>query len=915
MDAGLVGLFLALAFLLGVFPLKDTDIFWHLRTGQLIRQTGQVPTVDHFTFTREGTPWIDLHWLFQIGVSWLYERGGAVALNLAKCVITCLAVLILVTNRRRDWPLWVTLLAWLPALLVLGGRMYVRPETLSLLYLSIFLAVLTRWDRHPYLVAILPLVQVAWVNSHGLFVLGPIMLIMALLDAAIRPGSLAPGPRRWWRIAGFGSLATFAACLVNPYGIRGAVFPIEIAGTITNPIFSLGIAELTPISEFIRRAGIGNLPLQLHFFTMALGGLSFLVPLMWVVAVALSGGRSSSQPVAETEPALAQKSTSGRPRRKASSRSRKGKEKEPEAVASTWRLSLFRLFLFGAFSYLSLQATRNSHQFAAVVGSVTAWNFAEWAAAVRRRRAERGGAGAGPAPTRVEMMPRLVAAVTIVALLAWVGSGLFYRMTGEGRTIGIGEEPLFFAHDAARFAGRPEMPPRFLSFHNGHASLFEFYNGPERKVFTDPRLEVAGAALFKEYLDLNRAIKDAEPGWHSRLDRIERPVVMVDHENQNWAIGATLLADSSWRCVWFDPIVAVFVHDSAVEAVRQHVVDFAGRHFRPDASGQTRPLNGHIALAKALRYYLTAIPSHRTELVRPLVWLGLDECRAILRERPDSAVGWQLLGQIELNRDPAPAPPPSHRYRLPFDPVLDLSAVRATYALRLAVERDPEDIRTPVMLEEAYARRGMHEAALGVLDRVVEVAARHPLGAQVLREAEDRRRVHAEALGGQPSMTWRNLAELDRLVTTLLGTGRAQSAAEVLEKANPPERSSWDVLNRMATLRLHLGEPGRARALWQQGMGEAPDPAVAEARIAATYLAEEDLDAARQAYRRALAAKPGLFEACYGLAVLEADAGDATATLELAKTAIAAAPDDRSREAAALLARYVDRFAMASGPH
>ena len=141
-DAGLVVLFLALTFLLGVFPLKDTDIYWHLRTGQIIRQTGQVPRTDIFTFTREGAPWIDLHWIFQVAVSWLYERGGVVALNLAKCAVTCMAVLMLVTARRRDWPIWVMLVAWLPALLVLGGRIYVRPETLSLLYLSIFLAVL-----------------------------------------------------------------------------------------------------------------------------------------------------------------------------------------------------------------------------------------------------------------------------------------------------------------------------------------------------------------------------------------------------------------------------------------------------------------------------------------------------------------------------------------------------------------------------------------------------------------------------------------------------------------------------------------------------------------------------------------------------------------------------------------------------
>ena len=98
------------------------------------------------------------------------------------------------------------LLAWLPALLVLGGRMYVRPETLSLLYLSIFLAVLVRWDRYPAPgPAPAGWCEVAWVNSQGLFVLGPILLTFALIDAALRPGSFAPGrkalvaDRRRWR--------------------------------------------------------------------------------------------------------------------------------------------------------------------------------------------------------------------------------------------------------------------------------------------------------------------------------------------------------------------------------------------------------------------------------------------------------------------------------------------------------------------------------------------------------------------------------------------------------------------------------------------------------------------------------------------------------------------------------------------
>jgi len=172
-DGGLIVLFLILTFLLGAFPLKDVDFHWHLRTGDLIRKTGEIPRTDLFTFSAPpNTPWIDLHWLFQIALSWGFEHGGIVALTLAKCVITCVAMLLLVTSRRRDWPVWAMLLAWLPALLVLSGRMYIRPETLSLLYLSIFLAVISRWDRLPRLAFLLPLVQVAWVNSHGLFVSG-----------------------------------------------------------------------------------------------------------------------------------------------------------------------------------------------------------------------------------------------------------------------------------------------------------------------------------------------------------------------------------------------------------------------------------------------------------------------------------------------------------------------------------------------------------------------------------------------------------------------------------------------------------------------------------------------------------------------------------------------------------------------
>src|SRR3954453_8588387 len=91
-DAALLVVFLALTFLLGVFPLKDVDFWWHLRTGDYIRQTGIIPRADFLTFGAAGHRWIDLHWGFQVALSWGYQHGGVVTLNLAKCGITCVAV-------------------------------------------------------------------------------------------------------------------------------------------------------------------------------------------------------------------------------------------------------------------------------------------------------------------------------------------------------------------------------------------------------------------------------------------------------------------------------------------------------------------------------------------------------------------------------------------------------------------------------------------------------------------------------------------------------------------------------------------------------------------------------------------------------------------------------------------------------
>lgn len=894
LDVVLVMAFLALTFLLGVFPLKDTDFWWHLRTGDLIRQSGQVPSTDLYTFTAADHPWIDLHWAFQVALSWGYGRGGVVALNLAKCVITCVAVLLLITARRREWPVWVMLLAWLPALLVLGGRMYVRPETLTLLYMAIDLAIVFRWDRSPSLALLLPLVQVAWVNSQGLFVLGPIILAFALIDALLAPGSIAPGRRRWWRIVGLSTFMTGLACLVNPYGIRGALYPLQIAKTMSNPLFGRTIAELMPIPLFIESsAGWHSLPLRLHIATMVLGALSFLIPLVGNVAI------RSTRTSRDAGPVKGPSTKASRTEREASKRSRKPSKGGAAVAEPSWRLSPLRLLLFVAFSVLSWRATRNSHQFAAVVGTLTAWNFGEWAAVVRHRslsgdREERRPRLAPGA------FPGLVALACIASVFILVAGGKFYEWAGEGRTIGLGEEPLWFPHAAVKFAGRADMPPRFLSYHDGYAALYDYYHGPGRKVFTDARLEVVGEDVYERYIKLRKQIQDDDPAWTRVLDAYERPAVLVGHAN-GADLGATILANPGWRCVWFDPIVAVFIHKSYATAVESHGVDLAARHFVPDPSTEPHGIPALVATARALWTYAGVLQSRgRSDLARPLVLLGLDYSRRIQQIDPGDFNGWKLAGVLESSREPIDAThasSPVPRYRLPFDPIHDLSMVRATHALRRALEIAPGDFTTVLLLFKLFEARGMDEAASPLLDRMGRHVPINKDQALFVREASAGAAQLRARLGPGPPSSWDNLSQLEQAVDGLLSRGRTRSAAEFLERAYPDEPRAWDVTDRMATLWLHLGEPARARALWEEAVAP-PRPALRSARLAMSHLVEGSFEAARQHYRASLSAEPDLFEAAYGLAVLEQDAGRASAARSAARQALVAAPGAVARSAA-----------------
>jgi hypothetical protein len=284
-----------LAFLLGCYQIFDTDVWWQLRSGQWILENRRFPELDIYTFSSGNRVWIDLHWGFQVALALAHAQGGVPGMIVLAAAACSAAFLISFLARERGWSLWVAALCWLPALVLMSTRFDPRPEVFSLVYLACFLAILMRVEHRPALAWALPPIQVLWVNSHGLFILGPIVLGFYLVDRSLtarvgsRPSAIDPArePRRFWRHLASASAAVALACAVNPYGIRGALFPIELFPKISDPTnpYKLYIAEFASLrsatlNRMLAMPGT-HFHLRTQIFLLLLIPWSFLLPAAW----------------------------------------------------------------------------------------------------------------------------------------------------------------------------------------------------------------------------------------------------------------------------------------------------------------------------------------------------------------------------------------------------------------------------------------------------------------------------------------------------------------------------------------------------------------------------------------------------------------------------------------------------------
>jgi hypothetical protein len=235
-------IFVAVLAVLVLTPLStrllwDAGIGWHIRTGQQIIATHAVPRVDTFSSTMTGKPWFAWEWLYDLLVGWLEASLGLNGVVwLTSVVIAAVFALCFTLLLRRGTDLLAALVLILLALSASMIHFLARPHVVSWLFTLVWFAVLDSSERRsldvrgPARRAIwaLPLLMLIWVNVHGGFLIGFVLLAVFWIGAVWSWFSINPSRieealqaiaarRRALDLALVGVLS-LAASFVNPYG-------------------------------------------------------------------------------------------------------------------------------------------------------------------------------------------------------------------------------------------------------------------------------------------------------------------------------------------------------------------------------------------------------------------------------------------------------------------------------------------------------------------------------------------------------------------------------------------------------------------------------------------------------------------------------------------------------------------------
>lgn len=274
----------------------DPDTWWHLKYGDMILETGRWPTVDSWSFTVHGMPRVAYEWGGEVLIAFAYKLGGARGMDVLLITLTSVLTLLVYyfawLRCRNAYAAFFSTFALLP----LAALFFtLRPQLMGYIFLVITLIWLERFRQDEQKTLwVLPLIFLLWVNTHGSFALGFMVLGLYWLSGLVdfSSGGLyairwRPEQRLHMEVVGLLSIAVLP---LTPYGTKLAAVPLNIATSL--PLNFADIVEWQPLTTdfwqakllLVLLAGfvVAQVTLQLRFRLEEMGLFLLVVYLSFV---------------------------------------------------------------------------------------------------------------------------------------------------------------------------------------------------------------------------------------------------------------------------------------------------------------------------------------------------------------------------------------------------------------------------------------------------------------------------------------------------------------------------------------------------------------------------------------------------------------------------------------------------------
>lgn len=498
----LVFVLLLLALTVGAMAkglLGDAGIGWHIRTGEWILRSRAVPHVDLFSSTMNGKPWFAWEWLYDTIVGMVHQALGLNGVVFGTAFVIALTFTLVLRRMLKDGTnLLIAVVLLLLALTASTIHFLARPHVLSWLFAVMWFGALEDFEDSGNLrrLAWFPLLMLFWVNLHGGFLLGFVLLGAYFVSALIIGWASRDMKERAAALSRTRVLAAVTAfsvlvTLANPYGYH---LHVHIYRYLTDRFL------MDHIDEFLSP--------NFHGFAQKCFAL---IVLLAVVALAAARKR----------------------------------------IGVTH--ALLMLFAIYAGMFASRNIPVSSMLLVLVVAPQLSVGVRELAGSretsegLRRLMARFDSFGA----RMVRMDSGLRGhAWPALAFLAIVGLCVLHGELGGRKVMDAHFSESRFPVKAADFlAASGGQDPVFTVDRWGGYFIYRFY--PETKVAVDDRHDLYGTEFLKNYLKIVRG----EPGWAQALDAMHAGWVVVPADS----VVASLLKESSgWKAVYTDETAVVF---------------------------------------------------------------------------------------------------------------------------------------------------------------------------------------------------------------------------------------------------------------------------------------------------------------------------------------------------------------------